>query len=73
MPRKLAELAKEHDVVTQMGNQGHASEGTRRVVEWVQGGVVGPIREVHIWTNRPVGMWTQGDVERPAGVRVPRT
>jgi len=33
--RKLAELAKQYDVVTQMGNRGHATEGTRQTVEWV--------------------------------------
>lgn len=70
--RKLAELAKEYDVVTQMGNQGHASEGTRRVVEWVRAGVVGNVREVHMWTDRPVSYWPQGDIQRPAGVKVPK-
>ena len=60
--RKLAELAKEYDVVTQMGNQGHASEGTRRVVEWVRAGVVGNVREVHMWTDRPAGYWPPGDI-----------
>ncbi len=67
--RRLAELAKEYDVVTQMGNQGHALEGSRRTVEWIQGGVIGPVREVHLSTNRPI--WPQGDLTRPAGVPVP--
>lgn len=69
--RKLAELAKEYDVVTQMGNQGHATEGTRRTVEWIQSGVIGLVREVHLSTNRPMGFWPQGDIKRPAGVKVP--
>jgi hypothetical protein len=56
----MARVAKEKNVVTQMGNQGHSGEGTRRVVEWVQAGVVGPIREAHIYTNRPVNFWAQG-------------
>jgi len=60
--RKLAELAKETGVVTQMGNQGHATEGTRRTVEWIQGGVIGPVREVQLSTNRPLGFWPQGDI-----------
>ena len=34
--RKLAELAREYNVATQMGNQGHADEGSRQCVEWVQ-------------------------------------
>ncbi len=70
--RKLAELAKEYDVVSQMGNQGHASEATRRVVEWVRAGVIGSVREVHMWTDRPVNFWPQGDIQRPAAVRVPK-
>jgi predicted dehydrogenase len=70
--RKLAELAKEYDVVTQMGNQGHATEGTRKTVEWIQSGVIGLVREVHLSTNRPLGFWPQGDLKRPAGVKVPK-
>ena len=37
-------------------------DGTRSVVEWIQAGVIGPVREVHVWTNRPI--WPQG-VSRP--------
>jgi len=69
--RKLAELAKETGVVTQMGNQGHATEGTRKTVEWIQSGVIGPVREVQLSTNRPMGFWPQGDLKRPEGVPVP--
>ena len=68
--RKMAEIAKEMNVVTQMGNQGHASEQARLINEWVQSGAIGPVREVHCWTNRPI--WPQGDLQRPEGVRVPR-
>ena len=67
--RKLAEIAKEMNVVTQMGNQGHATEGTRQTVEWIQGGVIGPVSEVYLSTNRPI--WPQGNLKRPAGVPVP--
>jgi predicted dehydrogenase len=69
--RKLAELAKATDVVTQMGNQGHATEGTRKTVEWIQGGVIGKVKEVQLSTNRPMGFWPQGDLKRPAGMPVP--
>lgn len=69
--RTLAALSKQYDVVTQMGNQGHATEGTRRTVEWIQGDVIGLVREVRLSTNRPLGFWPQGDLERPAGVPVP--
>jgi predicted dehydrogenase len=70
--RKLAEIAKETGVVTQMGNQGHAAEGSRRTVEWIQGDVIGRVREVHLSTDRPMGFWPQGDMKRPAGVPVPK-
>lgn len=58
--RLLARLARENKVVTQMGNQGHSRDGTRRVVEWVRAGVLGPVREVHIYTDRPARFWAQG-------------
>lgn len=63
------DLAKQTGVVTQMGNQGHNIEGTMQTVEWIQGGVIGDVREVHLWTNRP--MWRQGYFDRPAGVDIP--
>jgi predicted dehydrogenase len=56
--RKLAAAAREKRVATQMGNQGHASESTRLLKEWVQAGILGEIREIHSWTNRPI--WPQG-------------
>ena len=69
--RKLAEIAKEYDVVTQMGNQGHASEGARLINEWIQSGAIGLVREVHLSTNRPI--WPQGNIQRPAAIPVPKT
>jgi predicted dehydrogenase len=56
--RTLCDLTKKMKVPTQMGNMGHANEYIRRVVEWVQSGAIGDIKEVHTWTNRPV--WPQG-------------
>ena len=60
--RVLRQLAGETGVVTQMGNQGHSTDTARRVNEWIQAGCLGAVREVHVWTNRPV--WPQG-VPRP--------
>jgi hypothetical protein len=60
--RLIRQLAKEKKVATQMGNQGSAGGGLRRAVEVVQAGVLGPVRELHVWTNRPI--WPQG-IERP--------
>ena len=62
--RYLRDLARKTGVVTQMGNQGSASDGLRRAVECIQAGIIGQVREVHIWTNRPV--WPQG-IDRPEG------
>jgi predicted dehydrogenase len=55
--RLMAEAARLHSVKTQMGNQGHSNEGTRLVKEWIEAGLIGEVREVVIWTNRPV--WPQ--------------
>jgi predicted dehydrogenase len=67
--RKLAEAAREYKVATQMGNQGQASEETRRLCELIWDGAVGPVHEMHIWTDRPSrGLneeyWPQG-ISRP--------
>jgi predicted dehydrogenase len=63
--RRLAELARANPkLVTQMGNQGHSGDDGRRVVELIRGGVIGPVHEVHVWTNRPV--WPQGIARPPA-------
>lgn len=65
--RLLTEAVRRHEVVSQMGNQGHANEGTRLLREWVQAGAIGPVHEVHMWSNRPI--WPQG-LERPEGGRI---
>ncbi|MDX2033273.1 MAG: Gfo/Idh/MocA family oxidoreductase [Blastocatellia bacterium] len=62
--RVLRETAARTKVATQMGNMGHSSEGAALVNEWVQAGVIGKVREVNVWTNRPLGFWPQG-VPRP--------
>jgi predicted dehydrogenase len=56
--RSLKAAAAKAGVVTQMGNQGHAQEGCRLVKEWIEADAIGPVREVHTWTNRPI--WPQG-------------
>ncbi|MDO8545284.1 MAG: Gfo/Idh/MocA family oxidoreductase [Opitutaceae bacterium] len=68
--RQLAELARRHKVATQMGNQGQAEEGVRVLCEYLWDGAIGPVREVHVWTNRPI--WPQA-VERPKEAPVPAT
>jgi predicted dehydrogenase len=56
--RLMRETARKQRVSTQMGNQGTAENGLRRAVEIIRAGVIGPVREVHVWTNRPI--WPQG-------------
>ncbi len=56
--RLMTQAARQYKVQTQMGNQAHAGEPIRRAVELVRAGVIGPVREVHAWTNRPT--WPQG-------------
>jgi predicted dehydrogenase len=63
--RHLARKAKEKKVVAQHGNQRHSGDENRRSVEYIQGGAIGEVNEVHVWTNRPFGFWPQG-VPRPA-------
>lgn len=73
--RELTRLARRHNVITQMGNQGHAGQGIRLAREWVQAGVIGDVREVHMWTKKlEIGAYRSALRERPApGEAVPET
>lgn len=62
--RMMRETAAEMGVVTQMGNQGTSENGLREAVEVIRAGTIGEVKEVHVWTNRPI--WPQG-AGRPAG------
>ena len=67
--RHLAKKAKEKKVVAQQGNQRHSGDENRRSVEYIQGGAIGDVYEVHVWTDRPNGWWPQG-VPRPAAATI---
>jgi predicted dehydrogenase len=58
--RLVAQTAARHQRVTQMGTQIHAGSNYRRVVELVQSGAIGPVREVHAWCAK-----SQGGGDRP--------
>lgn len=60
--RVLSTLAAEKKVATQMGNQGTAANSLREAAAIVKSGALGKVKEVHVWTNRPV--WPQG-TDRP--------
>src|SRR5258706_1102186 len=67
--RQVAEASRAHKVATQMGNQGQASEGTRRLSEMIQAGAIGGVIEAQGWTDRPSNglfneYWPQG-ISRP--------
>jgi len=62
--RSLMEEARKAKVATQMGNQGHSSEGMKLMCEWIWDGAIGTVREVDVWTTHAV--WPQGMTSRPA-------
>ena len=62
--RELTKAARAAGVATQMGNQGHATEGARLTNEWIQAGMIGEVREVHVWSDRAGRLWKQG-IGRP--------
>jgi len=68
--RALREAARKAGVATQMGNQGMAFEGNRLIKEWIWGGAIGNVREVHAWSDRPthqgkLPLWWDQGIERP--------
>jgi predicted dehydrogenase len=71
--RQLTLAARKYGVATQMGNQGHAMESNRVVMEMLRAGAVGNVQEIHCWTDRP--FWPQGQaIDRPKEIpSVPRT
>jgi predicted dehydrogenase len=64
--RAVTLAARAAGVATQMGNQGHATEGARLTNDWIRAGVIGAVREVHAWSDRAGRLWKQG-IARPAG------
>lgn len=63
--RVLSNIAEKKGVLTVMGNQGATMAGTRVLREWIEAGLIGEVKEVYYWTNRPI--WPQGKgLEFPA-------
>ncbi len=62
--RLIRDTASKLKLATQMGNQGHASDNHRRVRELIQAGVIGPVREVHVWVNRAWGIQSEEAAKR---------
>jgi predicted dehydrogenase len=61
--RLLKNTAEECGVMTQMGNQGHCGNGVRTLCEMISSGAIGDVREVHVWTHRPV--WDNQGMDVP--------
>ncbi len=68
--RRLGELAAKYNCVTQMGNQFTAFNPMREAAAQIAAGQIGTVKEVHLWTNRPI--WPQGEA-RPAERPIPPT
>ena len=68
--RRLGEIARETGVATQMGNQFTAFNPMRKAAAQIKAGQLGTVKEVHVWTNRPI--WPQGE-RRPMIKPVPKT
>jgi hypothetical protein len=62
--RRIREAAARTKVATQMGIQMHASENYRRVVELIQGNVIGPVHEAHVWVSRAWGLQSEDAAKR---------
>ncbi len=62
--RQVRLAAAKAKVATQMGIQIHATENYRRVVELIQSGVIGPVREVHVWVSRTWGLQSPEDAKK---------
>ena len=70
--RLLTEMAREKQIVSQMGNQGASNPDQLQIQKWITDGSIGPITKVQVWTNRPV--WPQGGrMPAPNPVAKPET
>lgn len=60
--RRIAAAAAHYGVSTQLGTQGHSMEGTRLLKEWLDAGVIGPVTDVWLWTDRTqprISVWSE--------------
>jgi len=75
--RTLKKAAKHYGIVSQMGNQGHTTNGIRLIKEWYDAGVLGQVKEVHAWFGpfefKPGGYWTKPESFPPPAHPVPGT
>ena len=75
--RTLKKAAKHYGIISQMGNQGHTTNGIRLIKEWYDAGVLGQVKEVHAWqgnkvTFKPGGYFTKPESFPPPAHEVPK-
>lgn len=68
--RTLKKAAKHYGVVSQMGNQGHTTNGIRLVKEWYEAGVLGEVSEVIAWQGK-IGLKNNYFFEKPTSFPPP--
>lgn len=66
--RALREAVRKKGVISQMGNQGHATEGIRLMKEWTEAGVLGQVDTVHAWSPA----FKERYFVRPASLPLPK-
>jgi len=69
--RRLLAAATKAGVKTQMGNQGHSSDTIRNFKELINAGLIGEVKSVDAWTDRPAGWWPQGMQAAPEAATAP--
>ena len=57
--RALVQAARDHKVVTQLGNQGHSSGSIRTFCEWIWDGAIGKVQEIHCCCGAFPGLYSQ--------------
>lgn len=67
----LLERVAKKKIITQTGMQHHVREGTRRAAAVLKSGMLGEVKEVHAWTDRPI--WPQGMEQPSETIAVPKT
>jgi len=69
--RRVVEVAQKAEVATQVTASPNSTENGCRTCEMIWDGAIGDVREVHIWSNRP--LWPQGMLRPPGADPVPHT
>ena len=57
--RLLFQESQKHNVVTQMGNQGHSAESTAQIRDWIKAGSIGKVTEVIGYSRKNYGTLVQ--------------